>query len=198
MHLEHRTKRFYTLHTRSVTISYLGDEDAGPIITGAERNCVQMVYLGLLPCTGHGESGTPYSTFPSLCVCSALKHRLQLFTGRARGRRWIYAALTRIRWQEREPRCRDEARRQSSLLPASNDIAMWRSGLMYSGFCRDKLEHHSFKSDIKDATSAHSWFHNVCHTILCLRLFEPFPAHILSCFYMSDSLFTGLFGFTSL
>ena len=38
----------------------------------------------------------------------------------------------------------------------------------------------------------------VCHTILCLRVFLSLSAHISGCFYMSDSLFTGLFGFTSL
>lgn len=42
------------------------------------------------------------------------------------------------------------------------------------------------------------WLTDGCHTILCLCLFVSFSAHICSCFYMSDSLFTGLFGFTSL
>lgn len=39
---------------------------------------------------------------------------------------------------------------------------------------------------------------NVCHTSLCLRLFGSFPAHFSDCFYMSDSMFTGLFGFACL
>lgn len=39
-----------------------------------------------------------------------------------------------------------------------------------------------------------SWCFTICHTILCLILCVPFSG----CFYMSDSLFTRLFGFTRL
>ena len=43
-----------------------------------------------------------------------------------------------------------------------------------------------------------NWFYCVCHNILCLYLCVSFSAHMSACFYMSASLFAGLFGFPCL